>query len=66
MAVMVKIIKMKVSMKLNVLRAINSILENYKFIQLISSGGGAAYALIIELSIFRISLHPQHEKRSLK
>lgn len=38
----------------------------YKFIQLISSGGGAGVALIIELSIFIISLQPQHENKSLK
>lgn len=60
------IINMKVSIKLSVLRAINSIFEYYKFIQLISSGGGAGYALIITLSIFIISLQPQQEKRSRK
>lgn len=66
MAAIVKIISTKVSIKLRVLRAINSIVLYCKFIQLISSGGGAGYALIMALSIFKISLHPQHENKSRK
>lgn len=65
-AAIVKIININVNIKLRVLRAINSVEEYYKFIQFISSGGGAGYALIIALSIFRISLHPQHENISRK
>lgn len=65
-AAIVNIIKIKVNIKLIVLLAINSNVVYYKFIQLISSGGGAGVALIIELSIFIISLQPQHENKSLK